>query len=149
MFLTHTRQWKKSEVCHLTNTSSSHTPLDIQKSDFIFSNFVFSFEETVSKRYIRNGVTTIPYISSASKSTQNKPLVLSYSFHAYLTESLLILNFFFNPPLYTTVLPCNTDELAATLRLGTGGTVGLAVLTTAITCQQSRTFYWRYKMSTS
>ena len=45
--------------------------------------------------------------------------------------------------------PCNTDELAATLRLGTGGTVGLAVLTTAITCQQSRTFYWGYKMPTS
>jgi len=61
----------------------------------------------------------------------------------------LTLNFFFNPPLYTTVLPCNTDELAATLRLGTGGTVGLAVLTTAITCQQYRTFYRRDKMPTS
>jgi len=60
----------------------------------------------------------------------------------------LTLNFFFNPPLYTIVLPCNTDELAATLRLGTGGTVGLAVLTTAITCQQYRTFYWRYEMPT-
>jgi hypothetical protein len=61
----------------------------------------------------------------------------------------LTLNFFFNPPPYTRVLPSNTDELAATLRLGTGGTVGLAVLTTAITCQQSRTFYWMYKMPTS
>lgn len=47
------------------------------------------------------------------------------------------------------MLSCNTDELAATLRLGTGGTVGLAVLTTAITCQQSRTFYWRYKIPKS
>jgi len=47
VFLTQTRQWKKSDECHLTNTSSSHTPLHIQKSDFIFSNFVFSFEEIV------------------------------------------------------------------------------------------------------
>jgi hypothetical protein len=44
------------------------------------------------------------------------------------------------------VLPCDTDELVATLSLGTGGTVGLAVLTTAITCQKSRIFYWRYMM---
>jgi hypothetical protein len=47
------------------------------------------------------------------------------------------------------VLPCDTDELAGTLRLGTGGTVGLAVLTTAITCQKSRICYWRYKMPTN
>jgi hypothetical protein len=122
---------------HHTHTP---TPLDIQNSDLILSNFVFSLRKLWGSRYIRNGANTTPNTSSSSKSTQNKPFVLSYCFHAYLTESLLTLNFFFNPPLYTTVLPCNTEELVTTLRLGTGSTVGLAVLTTAITCQQSRTF---------
>ena len=59
---------------------------------------------------------------------------LSYCLCTYLIDSLWTFNFFLNSPLYTTALPRDTDELAAALRLGTGGIVGLAVLTTAITC---------------
>jgi hypothetical protein len=65
---------------------------------------------------------------------------MNYCFYAYLNASLWTFNLLLNSPLFTAVLPCGTLELATTFHLVTGGIVGWAVLTTAITCQNSRTY---------